>query len=419
MNGAAPLLTVAVTGSASARIHGLIEAMIEVTASERERVGGRALAVTVSREPRTDVVTIRTPTRTLELTRAHADVTIPEFLADVVVAVFGPDDEPRAALACLARASAFAEPPVLVYLDGSATLEPAALDQRELELRELLELVGLDGGALFIRGESERARRGDVRWRRPVQALLGALTHDITTPTRALLEPARGRVQYSWPAGSEDPRPLTEHTILYAPRWITLVTGIERGTMRVGDTLELITPYNVTRVELERIRHARVSGRADARAGQTAELTVRTERDVLRVLIGSLLRTPDERDALRAAQRYRVELAEFSRPRAAVDSSWLAAGERAPLRIGLGPAIWVAAEAARDGEGAPDEGEHVAATLRFHRPVVLPPDARFFFSGPRGLLGRGRCREPVLTAPDWTLEDQLEAMRLASPLMLD
>ncbi len=432
MSGAPPLVTIAVTSTRRSRAHSLIEALIE-TAHELERDAARpwgaehSLSVTVSREPRTDVVTIRLPNRTLELTRGYADVTIPEFLADVVLAVFDPHEERARVLSCLARASAFSEPSVVLYLDDAADQPEALLDRRELELRELLELVGLDGGARVIRGASERARGGATRWRNAVRELLGVLTHEVSTPTRALLEPARGRVQYSWPAGSDDPRPLTEHTMLYAPRWITLVTGLERGTVRVGDTLELITPYTKTRATLERIRHARISGRERAHAGQTAELTVRTEDEVLRVLIGALLRAPDD-DAptTDAGQRFAVELDEYSRELAGphVDATpWPELDAREPLRVGLGPAIWVDAEVVGDPAAKLDartsEAGWTRALLSFQRPVVLPEGARFFFTGARGRLGRGRCLERLDDEPSWTLDDQLDAMRRASPLVLD
>ncbi len=118
-------------------------------------------------------------------------------------------------------------PHLVVALNKSdAVDDPELLDLVELEVRELLTEYGFPGDEVpVIRVSALKALSGDPRWVQSIVDLLDAVDAYVPVPARELGEP------FLMPI---------ENVLTISGRG-TVVTGkIERGTLRVGDPVEVV-----------------------------------------------------------------------------------------------------------------------------------------------------------------------------------
>jgi elongation factor Tu len=118
-------------------------------------------------------------------------------------------------------------PYLVVALNKSdAVDDPELLDLVELEVRELLSEYGFPGDEVpVVRVSALKALEGDPRWVRSIVELLDAVDSYVPVPPRELGEP------FLMPI---------ENTLSISGRG-TVVTGkVERGTLRVGEPVEVV-----------------------------------------------------------------------------------------------------------------------------------------------------------------------------------
>src|SRR3954471_15548508 len=119
-------------------------------------------------------------------------------------------------------------PWLVVALNKSDLMEdePDLLDLVELEVRELLSEYGFPGDEVpVVRVSALKALEGDPRWVRSIVDLLDAVDAYVPVPERELGEP------FLMPI---------ENVLTISGRG-TVVTGkVERGTLRVGDQVEVV-----------------------------------------------------------------------------------------------------------------------------------------------------------------------------------
>src|SRR4028119_1987992 len=116
---------------------------------------------------------------------------------------------------------------LVVFLNKcDAVDDPEMLDLVEMEVRELLSKYKFDGdNAPVIRGASLPALQGDPKWEKSIEELLNALDSYIPEPERAIDKPFLMAVEDVFSIKGRG----------------TVATGrIERGKIKVGDTVELV-----------------------------------------------------------------------------------------------------------------------------------------------------------------------------------
>ncbi|MDX3232707.1 elongation factor Tu [Streptomyces sp. ME19-01-6] len=127
---------------------------------------------------------------------------------------------------------------IVVALNKADAGDPELTDLVELEVRELLSAHGYPGEATpVVRVSGLRALAGDPRWTGSIEALLDAVDTYVPTPVRY----------------TDAPFLLPVENVLTITGRGTVVTGaVERGTVRVGDRVEVLgadTTTVVTGVE--------------------------------------------------------------------------------------------------------------------------------------------------------------------------
>ena len=118
-------------------------------------------------------------------------------------------------------------PYLVVALNKADTVDdPELLDLVELEVRELLSEYGFPGDEVpVVRVSALKALEGDPQWVGSVVKLLDAVDDYVPVPPRSLSEP------FLMPI---------ENTLSISGRG-TVVTGkVERGTLRVGEPVEVV-----------------------------------------------------------------------------------------------------------------------------------------------------------------------------------
>ena len=115
---------------------------------------------------------------------------------------------------------------IVVALNKADAADPEIADLVELEVRELLSGHGYPGDrAPVIRVSALRALAGDEHWTSAIGALLDAVDAHVSVPARY----------------TEAPFLMPVENVLTISGRGTVVTGaIERGTIRVGDTVEVV-----------------------------------------------------------------------------------------------------------------------------------------------------------------------------------
>ncbi|NIY70071.1 elongation factor Tu [Streptomyces malaysiensis] len=114
---------------------------------------------------------------------------------------------------------------IVVALNKADAGDPELTDLVELEVRELLSAHGYPGDTTpVVRVSGLRALEGDPRWTGAIEALLDAVDIYVPTPVRHIRAPFL----------------LPVENVLTITGRGTVVTGaIERGTVRVGDRIEV------------------------------------------------------------------------------------------------------------------------------------------------------------------------------------
>ncbi|MBL1100652.1 elongation factor Tu [Streptomyces coffeae] len=115
---------------------------------------------------------------------------------------------------------------IVVALNKADAGDPELTDLVELEVRELLSAHGYPGESTpVVRVSGLRALDGDPRWTGAIEALLDAVDFYVPTPVRY----------------TDAPFLLPVENVLTITGRGTVVTGaIERGTVRVGDRVEVL-----------------------------------------------------------------------------------------------------------------------------------------------------------------------------------
>ncbi|GGX99851.1 elongation factor Tu [Streptomyces minutiscleroticus] len=115
---------------------------------------------------------------------------------------------------------------VVVALNKADAGDEELIDLVELEVRELLTAHGYGGDSVpVVRVSGLRALEGDPRWTASIEALLDAVDTYVPMPERYL----------------DAPFLLSVENVLTITGRGTVVTGaVERGTVRVGDRVELL-----------------------------------------------------------------------------------------------------------------------------------------------------------------------------------
>ncbi|MDF9811424.1 elongation factor Tu [Streptomyces sp. SPB162] len=155
---------------------------------------------------------------------------------------------------------------IVVALNKADAGDPELTDLVELEVRELLSAHGYPGeSAAVVRVSGLRALEGDPRWTAAVGELLDAVDSHVPMPVRYL----------------DAPFLLSVENVLTITGRGTVVTGaVERGTVRVGDRVEVLGADTASVVTgLETFGKPMES----AQAGDNVALLLRgVQRDVVR-----------------------------------------------------------------------------------------------------------------------------------------
>jgi elongation factor Tu len=115
---------------------------------------------------------------------------------------------------------------IVVALNKADAGDPELTDLVELEVRELLSAQGYPGDRLpVVRVSGLRALEGDTRWTGAIEALLDAVDTFVPVPVRY----------------TQAPFLLSVENVFTITGRGTVVTGaVERGTVRVGDRVEVL-----------------------------------------------------------------------------------------------------------------------------------------------------------------------------------
>jgi elongation factor Tu len=115
---------------------------------------------------------------------------------------------------------------VVVALNKADAADPELADLVELEVRDLLSGHGYPGDrAPVVRVSALRALAGDAEWTSAVGALLDAVDAHVPVPARYTKAP------FLMPV---------ENVLTISGRGTVVTGAVERGTVRVGDTVEVV-----------------------------------------------------------------------------------------------------------------------------------------------------------------------------------
>ncbi len=423
-----PFLAVAITGPPGDGKTSLISALLEyLTHKTKHKVRPVPLDVLIQGgEP----LPCKLSTRLIELTEPYETIFVPQARADVVILVVAQHLELARRMAdCLGQARAYGAPRIVVFLNKCEQLAEPLRDSLELKVREQLDALDLDGdGAVIIRGSAKRALEHDTRWLRSVGALIDTLDHQIPLPSR-VLDPPEGRVFQFFYNQTDDPELPGQSFKSHGTREIKMRVSLSRGTVREGDRLSLVTPFDRATVDVLAVDEATFATEYTegvVHPGQYAWITVRAERALLKEPFGALLTTPERSGELFGSQVFDAIVTRvYPNGRA----RWPAPGETIQLGVALGEERLRTATIQRvvsmDEELLEDD-RAARVRLELRRPVVLPEGARFYFSDvdtpgpifgdpPRRLIGFGVSLGPRTETPThyrpWTAEDELKAQQ--------
>lgn len=260
---------------------------------------------------------------------------------------------------------------IVVALNKADAGDPELTDLVELEVRELLSAHGYPGGTTpVVRVSGLRALDGDPRWTGAIEALLDAVDTYVPTPVRY----------------TDAPFLLPVENVLTITGRGTVVTGaVERGTVRVGDRVEVLGA-DVTTV----VTGVETFGKPmeSAEAGDNVALLLRgVARDAVRR--GHVVAAPGSVVPRRrfTASVYVLSAAE--------------GGRRTPVVTGYRPQFYlrtadVVGEVDLGAAGAARPGDTVTLTVELGRAVPLEPGLGFAIREGGRTVGAGT----VLTVAD-------------------
>ncbi|GAA2255431.1 elongation factor Tu [Streptomyces amakusaensis] len=230
---AKPHLNIGAIGHASHGKTALTAAIVETLGGRR---AGRAPEA-VRRDGTTDITRVAYETDTRRYTHidlpGHADL-VEDMVAGAarldgaILVVSAPDGvmPQTAEHVLLARQVGVDHVVVALNKADAADDEPADLVEREV--RELLTAHGYGGATTpVVRVSALRALEGDPRWTASVEALLDAADTYVPIPTRSVDAP------FLLPV---------ESALTVAGRGTAVAGAVERGTVRVGDRVQLLGP---------------------------------------------------------------------------------------------------------------------------------------------------------------------------------
>ncbi|WP_405735581.1 elongation factor Tu [Streptomyces sp. NBC_01537] len=235
---------------------------------------------------------------------------------------------------------------IVVALNKADAGDPELTDLVELEVRELLSAQGYPGDRLpVVRVSGLRALEGDTRWTGAIEALLDAVDTFVPVPVRY----------------TQAPFLLSVENVFTITGRGTVVTGaVERGTVRVGDRVEVLGADVETVVTGVETFGKRMS---EAQAGDNVALLLRgVQRDA--VARGHVVAAPG---SMTPRQRFRARV--YVLPAAE-------GGRRTPVATGYRPQFYIrTADVVGDvdlGEGGIAlPGDTVEMTVELGRAVPL------------------------------------------------
>lgn len=259
---------------------------------------------------------------------------------------------------------------IVVALNKADAGDPELTDLVELEVRELLSAHGYPGERLpVVRVSGLRALEGDPRWTAAIEALLDAVDTCVPVPTRY----------------TDAPFLLPVENVFTISGRGTVVTGaVERGTVRVGDRVEVLGADTATVVTgLETFGKPM----ADARAGDNVALLLRgVQRDA--VTRGHVVAAPG---SVTPRRRFRARV--YVVPAAE-------GGRRTPVVSGYRPQFYIrTADVVGDVDlgtaGTALPGETVEMTVELGRAVPLEPGLGFAIREGGRTVGAGTVGEVI------------------------
>ncbi|WP_329321059.1 elongation factor Tu [Streptomyces sp. NBC_01262] len=235
---------------------------------------------------------------------------------------------------------------IVVALNKADAGDPELTDLVELEVRELLSAQGYPGDRLpVVRVSGLRALEGDTRWTGAIEALLDAVDTFVPVPVRY----------------TQAPFLLSVENVFTITGRGTVVTGaVERGTVRVGDRVEVLGADVETVVTGVETFGKRMS---EAQAGDNVALLLRgVQRDA--VARGHVVAAPG---SVTPRQRFRARV--YVLPAAE-------GGRRTPVATGYRPQFYIRTadvvgdvDLGEDGIALP--GDTVEMTVELGRAVPL------------------------------------------------
>ncbi|MBY8883231.1 elongation factor Tu [Streptomyces sp. PTM05] len=241
---------------------------------------------------------------------------------------------------------------VVVALNKADAGDPELTDLVELEVRELLTAQGYPGETTpVVRVSGLRALEGDPRWTAAIEALLDAVDTFVPVPTRY----------------TDAPFLMPVENVLTITGRGTVVTGaVERGTVRVGDRVEVLGAGIESVVTgLETFGKPMES----AEAGDNVALLLRgVQRETVRR--GHVVAAPG---SVEPGDRFTARV--YVLPAAQ-------GGRRTPIGSGYRPQFYIrTADVVGDVDlgvaGVARPGETVEMTVTLGRPVPLEPGLGF------------------------------------------
>jgi len=237
---------------------------------------------------------------------------------------------------------------IVVALNKADAADPELADLVELEVRELLAGYGYPGETVpVVRVSALRALEGDPEWMSGVAALLDALDSHVPVPARY----------------TDAPFLLPVENVLTITGRGTVVTGaVERGSVRVGDTVEVVgLGTGLTAVVTGVETFGKSMERAEA--GDNAALLLRGVRRN-QVRRGQVVAQPG---SVAPHQRFTAEVELLSEREG---------GRHTPIATGYRPQFFVRTtsvvgevDLGRPGSAAPGDSLELSVTLG--RPVAL------------------------------------------------
>jgi elongation factor Tu len=237
---------------------------------------------------------------------------------------------------------------VVVALNKADAADPELLELVELEVRELLDRAGFDGaGTPVVPVSAVGALAGEPRWTGSVVALLEAVEEHVPVPVRDLDSPLLMPV---------------ENALTITGRGTVLTGAIERGTVAVGDAVDVLgLGRSVSSVVTGIETFGRTMERGEA--GDNAALLLRGVRRE-QVARGQVLAAAG---SVGLHPAFRADLALLTAAEG---------GRRGPVRTGYRPQFHLRTadvvgvlDLGPSGRAAP--GERVAATVRLEHPEPL------------------------------------------------